>query len=72
MAGRKFTNTDSERLQPGMIESSCKSALVTKISRVTKETEALVSDLMVDQPLFWLLAASFIGFFLGKRLLRRN
>lgn len=65
-------SADLERLQGGADTCPCGSGMAAKLSRVVRETEALVSDLMVDQPLFWLLAASFIGFFLGKRLLRRN
>lgn len=61
-----------ERLQEDADGCSGKGILGTKLSRATRETEALVSDLMVDQPLFWLLAASFVGFLLGKRLVRKN
>ena len=43
-----------------------------KISGAARETEALVSDLMVDQPLLWLLVSFFLGLLLGKRLFRGN
>ena len=49
-----------------------KSFLGTKCLRAVRETEAFLSDLMVDQPLFWLLTASLVGFLLGKRLLGKN
>ncbi|WP_408873015.1 hypothetical protein [Gluconobacter roseus] len=43
-----------------------------KISGAARETEALVSDLMVDQPLLWLLVSFFLGLLLGKQLFRGN
>jgi len=65
-------SADLERLREGADTCPCRSGLAAKFSRVARETEALVSDLMVDQPLLWLLTASFIGFLLGKRLLGKN
>ncbi|GBR68205.1 hypothetical protein [Gluconobacter kanchanaburiensis] len=43
-----------------------------KISHAARETDALVSDLMVDQPLLWLGIAFLGGLFFGKRLFRGN
>lgn len=43
-----------------------------KVSSAGRETEALVSDLMVDQPLFWLLVSFFAGMLLGRGLFRKN
>lgn len=43
-----------------------------KVSSGGRETEALVSDLMVDQPLFWLLVSFSIGILLGRGLFRKN
>ena len=37
-----------------------------------KESRAVVADLMVDQPLLWLLVSFFLGLLLGKRLFRGN
>ncbi|MBS1053082.1 hypothetical protein [Gluconobacter kondonii] len=61
-----------EHLQEDADGCPKKSFLGTKCSRAVRETEALLSDLMVDQPLFWLLTASLVGFLLGKRLLGKN
>lgn len=39
-----------------------------KISCAARETDALISDLMVDQPFLWLGGAFLSGLFLGRRL----
>ncbi|MFT8807440.1 hypothetical protein [Gluconobacter sp.] len=59
-------------LQDNASGCAWKNAAGKKISCAARETEALVSDLMVDQPLLWLLVSFSVGILLGKRLFRGN
>ncbi|MBS1102250.1 hypothetical protein JK202_04345 [Gluconobacter sp. Dm-62] len=67
-----YLDAEVGRLQDNAGCCFWKSALKKKISCAARETDALVSDLMVDQPLFWLLSSFFVGILLGKRLFRKN
>ncbi|MBF0863228.1 MAG: hypothetical protein ABF932_03650 [Gluconobacter potus] len=60
------------RLQDDASACPWMNGLEKKVSSAARETEALVSDLMVDQPLFWLLTSFFIGILLGKGLFRKS
>lgn len=60
------------RLQDDASGVSWTNTLGKKIASAARETDALVSDLMVDQPLFWLASSFFVGILLGKRLFWKN
>lgn len=61
-----------ERLQDRAGQCPCLETMRKRLCVCAKESEALLSDLMVDQPLLWLSIAFSVGLLFGKTVFSRK